>query len=76
MEAVYTRTKTLNGNLLGFCPGCMHGTTFKLIGEVLEELGIDDKASCILAIGCITILPRMSKTEIRQFTKGNQNIGD
>ena len=32
METVYTRTKTLNGNLLGFCPGCMHGTTFKLIG--------------------------------------------
>ena len=52
MEAVYTRTKTLNGNLLGFCPGCMHGTAFKLIGEVLEELGIDDRASCILAIGC------------------------
>ena len=52
MEAVYTRTKTLNGNLLGFCPGCMHGTTFKLIGEVLEELGIDNRASCILAIGC------------------------
>ena len=52
MEAVYTRTNTLTGHLLGFCPGCMHGTAFKLIGEVLEELGIDGKASCILAIGC------------------------
>ena len=52
MEAVYTRTKTLNGNLLGFCPGCMHGTAFKVIGEVLEELGVDDRASCVLAIGC------------------------
>ena len=52
MEAVYTRTKTLNGSLLGFCPGCMHGTAFKLIGEVLEEMGIDDRTTCILAIGC------------------------
>lgn len=52
MEAVYTRTKTLNGNLLGFCPGCMHGTVFKLIGEVLEEIGIDNKTTAILGIGC------------------------
>lgn len=52
MEAVYTRTKTLNGNLLGFCPGCMHGTVFKLIGEVLEEMNIDGKTTAILGIGC------------------------
>jgi 2-oxoglutarate ferredoxin oxidoreductase subunit beta len=52
MKADYTRTKTLNGKLLGFCPGCMHGTAFKLIGEVLEEMGIDQRASCILGIGC------------------------
>ncbi len=52
MNAVYTRTKTLNGNLLGFCPGCMHGTVFKLIGEVLEELNIDGRTACILGIGC------------------------
>ena len=52
MNAVYTRTKTLNGKLLGFCPGCMHGTVFKIIGEVLEEMGIDERASCILGIGC------------------------
>lgn len=52
MEAVYTRTKTLNGNLLGFCPGCMHGTVFKLIGEVQEEIGIDNKTTAILGIGC------------------------
>lgn len=52
MEAAYTRTKTLNGNLMGFCPGCMHGTVFKLIGEVLEEIGIDNKTTAILGIGC------------------------
>ena len=52
MEAVYSRTKTLNGNLLGFCPGCMHGTVFKLIGEVLEEMNIDSRTTAILGIGC------------------------
>jgi len=51
-KAVYTRTKTLNGNVLGFCPGCMHGTVFKIIGELLEEMNIEQDAACVLGIGC------------------------
>ena len=30
----------------------MHGTVFKLIGEVMEELGIVDKTTCVLGVGC------------------------
>ena len=38
MEKVYARTKGIRDDMVvGFCPGCMHGTVFKLIGEVLEE---------------------------------------
>ncbi len=53
MECIYSRTKTIQDDKVsGFCPGCMHSTVIKLIGEVLEELGIVDKASCVLGIGC------------------------
>ena len=53
MEKVYARTKTFQKEMVsGFCPGCMHGTVFKLIGEVLEELGIVDKTTCVLGVGC------------------------
>ena len=39
MEKVYARTKGIQPDMVdGFCPGCMHSTLFKLIGEVLEEL--------------------------------------
>ena len=39
MEKVYTRTKGIQPDMVdGFCPGCMHSTLFKLIGEVLEEM--------------------------------------
>ena len=45
MEKVYARTKGIRDDMVvGFCPGCMHGTVFKLIGEVLEELGVLEKA--------------------------------
>lgn len=53
MELIYSRTKTIQENKVsGFCPGCMHSTVIKLIGEVLDELGIVDKAACVLGIGC------------------------
>ena len=53
MEKIYTRTKTIQEDKVsGFCPGCMHGTVMKLIGEVLEEMGLVDKTLCCLGIGC------------------------
>ena len=42
MEKVYARTKGIQPDMVdGFCPGCMHSTLFKLIGEVLEEMDVD-----------------------------------
>ena len=53
MNKIYTRTKTIQEDKVsGFCPGCMHSTVIKLIGEVLEELNVVDKATCVLGIGC------------------------
>ena len=53
MNKIYTRTKTIQEDKVsGFCPGCMHSTVIKLIGEVLEELNVVDKAALVLGIGC------------------------
>ena len=53
MELIYSRTKTIQEDKVsGFCPGCMHGTVMKLIGEVIDELGIIEKTACVLGIGC------------------------
>ena len=52
-KLIYTRTKTIQEDKVsGFCPGCMHGTVMKLIGEVIDELGIIEKTACVLGIGC------------------------
>lgn len=53
MEKIYTRTKTLQEDKVsGFCPGCMHSTVIKLMGECLEELNIVDKTALVLGVGC------------------------
>ena len=53
MEKIYTRTRTIQEDKVsGFCPGCMHSTVMKLIGEVLEELDQVQNTACVLGIGC------------------------
>ena len=53
MEKVYKRTEgIIKDAVSGFCPGCMHGTVHKLIGEVADELGKADKVVRAEGIGC------------------------
>ena len=53
MENIYSRTNMLDKDVVsGFCPGCMHSTIFKLIGEVMEELGIQSRTALVLGVGC------------------------
>lgn len=35
-----------------FCPGCDHGVAIRLVAEVLDELGIQDKSILTASIGC------------------------
>lgn len=35
-----------------FCPGCDHGVAIRLVAEVLDELGLKEKALLIASIGC------------------------
>lgn len=34
----------MNANAMHYCPGCSHGVVHKLIAEVIEEMGMEDKA--------------------------------
>lgn len=53
MEKVYKRTAGIKKDMVvGFCPGCMHGTIHKLIGEVLEEMNVLDKTAHVQGVGC------------------------
>ena len=52
-KKVYSRTKgIIPGAVSGFCPGCMHSTVHKIIGEAAEELGMLDKLVRVEGVGC------------------------
>lgn len=52
MQTVYERPKTLYDRPTGFCPGCLHATAARVIGECLDELALGEKAVAVLPIGC------------------------
>ena len=52
MTTVYRKTTGLQDTETHYCPGCSHGIVHKLIGEVLEELGLVDIAILVCPVGC------------------------
>lgn len=49
---VYTKTKVLTDATMHYCPGCGHGTAHRIIAEVIEEMGIQDKTIGVSPVGC------------------------
>jgi 2-oxoglutarate ferredoxin oxidoreductase subunit beta len=52
MELVYERPKALTQADTHYCPGCTHGTIHRLIAEVLDELGVQERTIGIAPVGC------------------------
>ncbi len=49
---VFERTETLIDTPMHYCPGCGHGVAHRLIAEVIDELGIQDKTIGVAPVGC------------------------
>lgn len=49
---VYKKPALLTDNVMHYCPGCSHGTVHKLVAEVIEEMGIQDRTIGISPVGC------------------------
>ncbi|WP_372751278.1 thiamine pyrophosphate-dependent enzyme [Labilibaculum sp.] len=49
---VYGKTDLLLNNEMHYCPGCTHGVIHKVIAEVIDEMGIQDKTIGVSPVGC------------------------
>jgi len=49
---IYQKPKTLRKKRMHYCPGCFHSTIHKLIMEVVDELGIQEKTIGVCPVGC------------------------
>lgn len=51
-KLVYAYPEALTDAVSHYCPGCVHGIVHRIIGEVIDELGIREKTIGVAPVGC------------------------
>ena len=51
-QVVYRRPVALADFPTHYCPGCTHGVAHRLIAEVMDEMGIQEKTIGVAPVGC------------------------
>ncbi|MDE6278312.1 MAG: 2-oxoglutarate oxidoreductase [Muribaculaceae bacterium] len=49
---VYARPRLLTENITHYCPGCSHGVVHRIVAELLDEMGLEDRTIGIAPVGC------------------------
>lgn len=52
VEKIFSRPQGLKDMPFHYCPGCHHGIIHRLVAEVIDELGVRDKAIGVAPVGC------------------------
>lgn len=53
---VYEKSKLVTENTMHYCPGCSHSTVHRVIAEVIEEMGVQDKTVGVAPVGCAVFI--------------------
>ena len=67
---VYSKSKVMTNNTLSFCPGCGHGTTHRIIAEVIEEMDIQSETIGICPVGCSVLMYNFLDIDTQQAAHG------
>ncbi len=55
MKKVFSRPKSIKKAYFHYCPGCGHSIIHRLIGEVIDEMNIQDKTVGVPPAGCAVL---------------------
>ena len=52
MAVVFEKTSMLTDVPFHYCPGCTHGIIHRLVAEVIDEMGLQEKTVGVAPVGC------------------------
>jgi len=52
LEPAYTLPRSMTEVPMRYCPGCTHPLAHRLVAEVIDELGIQDRTILVASVGC------------------------
>lgn len=67
---VYQKTTVMNETPMHYCPGCSHGVVHKLLGEIIQELGIQEKTIGVAPVGCAVFAYKYLDIDWQQAAHG------
>ncbi len=67
---VYKKAKLMTDKALSYCPGCGHGTTHRLIMEVIEELGKEHETVGVAPVGCSVLAYEFMDVDMQEAAHG------
>lgn len=70
MATVFQRTHGLTEKETHYCPGCTHGIIHRLVGEVLEELGVLGETVGVAPVGCAVLAYNYFNCDMQQAGHG------
>jgi 2-oxoglutarate/2-oxoacid ferredoxin oxidoreductase subunit beta len=70
MITVYEKTKGLTDKPTHYCPGCTHGIIHRVVGEVLEEMGILEETVGVASVGCSVLSYEYFNCDMTQAAHG------
>lgn len=53
---VYAKSPVLIDRVMHYCPGCSHGTAHRIVAEVIEEMGMQEKTIGVAPVGCAVFI--------------------
>jgi len=67
---IYKKPSVLNDVNMHYCPGCSHGVVHKLIAEVIDEMGIQEKTIGIAPVGCAVFAYKYLDVDFQEAAHG------
>jgi 2-oxoglutarate ferredoxin oxidoreductase subunit beta len=63
MKLIYDRPQGLKDVPTHYCPGCGHGIIHKLLGQIIDELGIRERTIVVAPVGCSVLIYNYINTD-------------
>lgn len=67
---VYEKTTVMNDTPMHYCPGCSHGVVHKLLGEIIQEMGIQEQTIGVAPVGCAVFAYKYLDIDWQQAAHG------
>lgn len=70
MSIVFEKTTGVTNAETHYCPGCTHGIIHRLVGEVLQELGVQGETIGVAPVGCAVLAYKYFNCDMQQAGHG------